>query len=519
MLIALLVVVVPGALEGKQLRGSNSRDASLGTNTLTASLVKYESVQPSGATTVSVKYESFFSRMSDAFGQLVLGFILIALSMPVLWFNEKRNAQYETLISRGEQQCREVTDGECDAKNSDWLVHAVGNTSSVMPVEDELFNVSFKTGAIKLGRCVEIYQWVQHTHEKKHTKETLGGGKETITITEYTYEKTWRSSYDDGADFKEPAGHENKVPVGMQSMSGFGGAACELVEFGNDFILSETELGQLGGGVVLNPGDNGFPEPLRCKNNTKLKFIDGKDGYHYSRDIGTADMERPEIGDVRVQFHVLKDCAITVVGLQSEGSSQQKAGFKPFRVVRRPICSCGFSEEDEKQLLRKEVEKTPEEYANEAVCGGCLGWCFCCPCNLVAMCTAALRPELHHAYLGTLSKTECFSRIKTSAAAQKWMIRLLGWVVMFIGLNCLFAPFTTFLKLFPFGVGTLLSSVGGAITGAFSFIVTLIAAMLIISLAYLVYHPCLGALSLICLAGVIVGIIAINNTMVKSHVL
>lgn len=520
MLIALLLVLPVSSLEPKFLRGSHKIDTHLfpssekNANALLAFRDYHKHIQPSGIVTVT--HESFFSRLSSSLGEIVLGFVLIAFSVPVIWLNEKRNAQYETLIGRGEQACKEIIDGEYDSKNNDSLVHAIAKTSSITAVEDPLFNVRFDSGVMKLSRCVEIYQWQEHEHEKTEETETVGGGKETKTITSYTYEKKWLSTYNNGKRFNEADGHTNKKPAGIDS--GSNEKTCELVHFGAGFSLTRAELSQLGSGTSLNTADNGFPERLICKKNEKLQFVDGNDGYLYAREGGQVDVgSESEIGDVRVQFYALKDCDVTVMGLQYMGEGQKKAAFLPFRMIQRPICACsGLSEEQEKELLRKEADKTPEEFASEAVWSG-WGWCFCCPCNLVAMCfAAAMRPEIHHAHLGSVSKTECFGRMKGAATAQKWIIRVIGWLIMFIGLWSLFAPFTRLWKVLPF-IGPFLSSFGGAITGVFSFIVTIIVAIFIISLSYLVYHPCLGMIAFGCLACVIAGVMVLSHVLTKPH--
>jgi hypothetical protein len=452
--------------------------------------------------------------MKDSLAAVLIGLILIMFSVPVLWLNEKRNAQFETLISRGEADCRDIKDGEYDPKNTNWPVHVTGRTSSVVAVEDSLFNVRFSSGVIKLSHQVEIYQWEEEEHEKTEEKETLGGGKETTKTKFYTHEKKWLSSYEDGQAFQEKEGHVNKKPPGVDPEPNGLTETCAKVEFGKGFLLQDIELVQLGHGSVLGPEVEGFPDKLTFKRNGKLQFI--RNGiYFHAREGGTANADVPEIGDVRVTFNWLKDGEVTVVGLQSDGLDG-KGCFLPFRVIRRPICSCsGLPEEQEKEMLREEAEKKPQEYANEAVWGG-LGWCFCCACNIVGMCCAAATPQLHDAYYAKVSKSECFNRAKKAQAAQKWIIRVVGWLMMFIGLDLLFSPLTTVLKVLPF-IGPFLSSVGGAITAVFSFIVTVIIAIFIISLAYLVYHPCMGMIAFTCLAGVIAGIIALTHALAKPH--
>merc|ERR1719160_327097 len=87
-----------------------------------------------------------------------------------------------------------------------------------------------------------------------------------------------------------------------------------------------------------------------------------------------------------------------------------------------------------------------------------------------------------------MSKAACLRDLSSRAAAMKWGIRLVGWLMLFIGMCSWFSPFNTLISGIPF-IGSFLSKFTGFVTGAFSFIVTVVVAILIIGLAYMAYHP------------------------------
>lgn len=457
--------------------------------------------QSPGTTTVT--NENIFQRMGNAFGGVIVGIVMIIFSVPALWLNEKRNAKYETLISRGAEECREIDADNFDQENTNWIVHVTGKTSSVRPVADEQFNVRYESGVIKLSSRVEIYQYTEVEKSETTERDTLGGGKEKTTRTWQEYPVGWHAHYDSGASFKDANYRRlNSRPQGIEA--GTFSDTCERVEFGRGFLLGAAELNQLPSGSTAKLNS----KPV-CKGNASLNFAPSGDDYYY---CGKGSSNQPEVGDVRIMFTTLEDGPTTIVGLQAEGKEPGRAGFLPYRVIRRNICPCcPISEDREKELLLAEAKKGKSDLISEEMWGGIM-WCCCCPCNIIQMCCAgAMLPELHHVWFGTLDKAACFSNIQTRAAVLKWVMRLVGWVVMFAGLCLLFGPFTTILEVIPFGIGSWLSSIGNAIVTAWSFMVTLVVATLIIAMAYSMYHPMVGIMAFCLMFLIISAIVVLVN--------
>jgi hypothetical protein len=458
-------------------------------------------------TRTTVTHTSFFSRLKNSFAQFIFGLVAIMFSFPVLWFNEKRSAKFETLISRGETKCRKIEADAYDEDNTNWPVYAVATTSSVKPIEDIQFHVRFDRGVIKLSREVEIFQWVEETKSKTEEQETLGGGKDTVTTEWKEYTRQWLTTYNDGSGFEEP-GHTNRNPEGINP--GIDSKLCDRVEFGKDFILDTTLLIQLDEDTTLTELPGGGQ--LRCKANTGLKFVlHGQ--YFCTGAQGSYDPNEPKIGDARVKFKAIKDGIVTVLALQAEADESQKPSkgcFLPYRVIQRPLCSCSFTEEQEKELNLQEATK--DDFTSEAIWGGPLGWCCCCPCNLVACACASMVPELHKVWYGKRTKEACFKDVKNEAMIMKWCLRFLGWFIMFLGLCGLFTPFTTLINIIPV-IGPWLASLGGAIVGVFSFLVTLVIAVLIIAMAYSIYHPVWGLIVFTALGGIIALILVLGHAL------
>ena len=86
-------------------------------------------------------------------------------------------------------------------------------------------------------------------------------------------------------------------------------------------------------------------------------------------------------------------------------------------------------------------------------------------------------------------------------------IRIVGWLLMFIGLNLLINPLVTLFKIFPFA-----SSIIGFLTSGLMFLVSLALSLLTIAIAWFAYRPTLS----IGLIIVICGIIYLIKSKVKS---
>lgn len=452
-----------------------------------------------GDVTVSTVHENFFERMGNAFKGFAAGLILMFFSIPVLWQNEKRNAKYEALISKGQSECRSIDADNCDEANKHWLVHVKGNTTSTKPVDNPQFNVRYESGAIRLSSSVEIYQYQEEEKSETKEKETIGGGKTTETRKWKEYTARWLASYDSGEKFEKDQ-YKNSKPDGIQP--GSNSKTCERVEYGQGFLLADAELSQLSGDSEAKV------DKLVCTKNTGMVWKHDAGWYH----SGKGDMSAPQIGDVRVHFTVLKDGPVTVVGLQTSTKEKGRGGFLPYRVIRRPACPCmSLSEEEEKERLFEQATRDKQEIVAEDMWQGIMS-CCCCACNLVQCCMGGLmRDELQHAVLGAFSKAEAFTQIRSEASVKKWIWRLVGWLMMFLGLYMTFAPFTTSLKILPFGVGSFLSSVGSGIAFVFSFMVTLLVSSLIIALAYTIYHPMYGMMILGAIGAITGGILALIN--------
>ena len=154
------------------------------------------------ATTVTTS-QSWFSRLDSSVKNVFIGFILIIVSIVLLFWNEGRAVKTEQSLKEGASAVVSVSSEEKDLTNEEKLVHFTGIARTPSVLTDTDFGVG--GNALKLRRIVEMYQWEENS--KSDTREKLGGGTETTTT--YTYDQDWFDRVIDSSSFKESETHIN----------------------------------------------------------------------------------------------------------------------------------------------------------------------------------------------------------------------------------------------------------------------------------------------------------------------
>merc|ERR1719291_1003539 len=92
----------------------------------------------------------------------------------------------------------------------------------------------------------------------------------------------------------------------------------------------------------------------------------------------------------------------------------------------------------------------------------------------------------------------------------KWGLRLLAWILLWVGFNMLFAPLEVIADIIPF-LGPYLGSGISAILTFITFLYTMAIATFIVSCAYLIYHPKIGVLYIGLTGVIIAGIVWLQS--------
>jgi len=235
--------------------------------------------------------QGFFSRLSSAFGGILVGIILILISSALLYWNEGNYVRTAAGLAEGKRSVNEIKEDKVDPSMEGKLVHLVGTSKVGTALTDESFGVTAK--AIRLRRQVHFFEWKENKESKKRKK--MGGSEETVTT--YTYEKTWVDSHQDSSDFKEK-GHTNPSPPDIQDQT---------------FASKDATIGAFKlQGPVLDDLSNFEKFPLKdvhLPSDKKMKVTN--DVLYQGKDPAS-----PAVGDVKVDFQVVNPGQLSLVAKQ-----------------------------------------------------------------------------------------------------------------------------------------------------------------------------------------------------------
>lgn len=250
-----------------------------------------------------VTSESWFGRIGSSIMGVLIGFVLLAVSVGLLFWNEGRTVKTYKMLKEGAGVVITVPSDSVDRSNDGKLVHMTGMATTTEILRDSQFPVS--SNALALRRSVKMYQWRENKSSEKRKK--LGGGEETVTT--YSYEKTWSSSLIDSSRFKKSSSHRNPGRMLFENRN----VTARNATIGAFRLTS----GQVGG--IQNY------EALTAEAGSELprtgKPIHASQGGYY---IGNNE-SAPEIGDMIITFAHVPPTDVTLVAMQRGNS------FAPYK--------------------------------------------------------------------------------------------------------------------------------------------------------------------------------------------
>mgnify|MGYP000001376373 CR=1 FL=1 len=247
---------------------------------------------------------SWFQRIGQAFAGVLVGFLLIPVSIVVLFWNEGRAIKTARGLDEGAGMVRSVSAERADPSNDGKLVYVTGMLSTGGPVADADFGV--RTSAVRLSRHVEMYVWKEETQTESRTK--LGGGEERTTT--YKYVRDWSDKPVDSGKFKEPRGHTNPSMTYQSRETLAPGTRL------GSFTIPDGMLRNFGEAKPLAVTD-AQAGALQIRINKPVVAVDGV--LYAGR-----DPSQPAVGDMKISFLQVPPQVASVV------AAQAGAGFGPY---------------------------------------------------------------------------------------------------------------------------------------------------------------------------------------------
>ena len=404
-----------------------------------------------------VSNQSWGGRLMGSVVGALAGGVLFLVAFPVLWWNEGRAVQTERSLEEGSKSVVSVEADKVESANEGKLVHVTAKATTDETPADPDFGVKAPK-SIRLVRKAEMYQYKEVAETK--TQKKLGGGEETVTT--YTYPEGWYDEFHDSSTFHDPD-FKGKNPAKMpfkgetwQAKKVTAGAYELPTELVSD-IKGGKELPVLGGTVSTDkdapknpdkddkPAAKDAPKPPE-KGGSHIKVLGDvvtadKDpakapqGEAPTAPAGFkvvdgqfykgADPNSPVIGDMRVSYEVVEPATVSVIARQSGAS------FAPYQ--------------------------------------------------------AKAGDKIEMLDMGDRDAGAMFTEAQENNKTLTWILRLVGFAMMAIGLFLVMKPLSVLGDVVPFignMVGALLAVIAGVIALALSLIT--------ISIAWLAFRPLIG---------------------------
>lgn len=390
---------------------------------------------------------NYFDRIKNSFGMAGLGIILFLVSFVLLWWNEGNSVKVYTGLKEGKSSVVEVKDKPVDKSNNEKLVYINGKATSSDKVMDPTTGV-FSKGLL-LERKVEMYQWKENV--KEESKEHVGGSEE-ITKT-YSYERVWSDQTINSSEFERKAGHENPSEMPIKS---------------EKFVDTNAKL-----------GDFKLNQPILDKINFKKEVA--PTGFSFDRSpeasvngnyIYTKTAPNPEMSDPNVERTQQAENSMSNNPPLSEASKENPSTTEfPTRTLINP-------NDPEIGTMRISYSVIPEgdisvvaKQQNE---------------NLVTYKTKA-NTNILMASAGTVSSNDMFKTAENENKTLTWILRLLGFVLMWAGLTYVLNIISIFFAFLPF-----LKDVSSFIVSIVALVSAITLSTLTIAIAWLFYRPLLS---------------------------
>ena len=429
---------------------------------------------------------------SNSFSTIVItfvfGWVLMAFSIILIWVIEKQAVKFMLIMGRCEVSTRLVEDGLPSPIHENRAICVQGRTLvkptySVESDSDTNFRVEKKNEerfVCRLRRTVEVFQWREECEKDKDGRKT------------YTYTKKWIELDIDSSSFAHSFDHRN--PKRQPAVYSVTRDASQIHLVG--FMLAPEQVIKL---VAFSPCD--IVSTSSSSSNQSMSVQKDLDtGLSYM--VYNGSVYDPQPGTLRIKYETVMDGGdVTTVGVQKGSSFRAFTNRDAHRVgpplLSRMFPSCCSNNNSRSTCSRGgDIEENSSSIENDRDGGneGCddasegpRGCCFCCAC------IAFLAPLLASGVIGDsvllveerhTTLANMFMDERNKFYMRLWLIRLVGTLLLFISFLCIFSPFSYIFSFIPL-LGSLVSNFFWLV----SLLLGITLASIVMSLAWVVYHP------------------------------
>jgi hypothetical protein len=284
--------------------------------------------------TAPAQGDGFTATLKRAPRQIAVGVVLVLATVAVGVLTETRGVERYTALDRSAETVISVGADRIDPSHEGALVHVRGGVQSTQELVDETFGV--KVAALRLVRHVEVYAWEETKREEKRKNDK--GEEETVTT--YSYTKRFQATPADSSRFKEAESHKNPEKAAFTDQD-FTAKDARL----GAFVLPSEALGKL---TKLEPVRVSQDMLARSPHATKLRELEGAAFYG-------AEVQNPQVGDLRISYQMVRPQPVSVVAKQSGGTF---VAYEPTPGVE-PVFLVQAGEVESKSMFATAKDDTP----------------------------------------------------------------------------------------------------------------------------------------------------------------
>ena len=442
-----------------------------------------------------VEKVSWAKRLGGSLKGVLAGIVLFIAGFPVLFWNESRSVATAKRLDEGAGAVVSVPADKVDAANEGKLVHVSGRAATDETLADAQFGVS--ANAIRLARKVEVYQWVEHSD----TKRVKEGDKEK-DVTTYSYTQEWCEKPVDSGRFHDrgfvnpPAAlpfSDREVLASKVALGAFTLSAADVkrisgevpFEFPVDYKVPETIAGgQFLNGTVYIPAAEAVPAPAVSAPAVPAPAV--------SAPAAAAPAATPAATNAVAEVAAATNAVAEVAAATTNAVAQAVAQAAPARAV---------AQQPKTGDIRVTFTVVPQHDISvvERQTGSTLApW------------TASDGKDISMLVNGLRTAEQMFASAKSANKTFTWIIRLIGFLLMFAGVKMVLGPFVTLVDVIPI--------LNGLVAMGVSLVAFLVAAafsLLTIAVSWIAVRPVLGV-TLLVAAGALIAWLAVRKRQAEQ---
>jgi len=400
-----------------------------------------------------VENPSWVQRLGSSFRGVVTGLLLFVAGFPILFLNEGRAVDTAKRLKEGAGAVVDVSAENVDPANEGKLVHVSGKADTKDVLSDAAFGVS--ATALRLMRTVEIYQTVEHSETKREKR-----GDKTVETTTYTYSNAWCAKPVDSSQFHDATKRAANPPAAMPFSDQDQIAANVTL---GAFTLSEKHVKRMG---EKKP----FTFPVDFKPPATVPGAQYQNGIVYVPfNMAPAAAPAPAASastGVSPLLAAAQAATTNVAAAVANAAASAIVGGRSVAVAPVP----GDVRVTFKVVLPHDVTVVERQDGDR-----------------LSPWAASDGETLSFVRDGRVPAAKIFADAQSSNVKLTWLLRIVGFFVMFFGLKKVLGPISTLVDVIPIVNGIV--DLGTSLVAG---LVSFACALLTIGVAWLFYRPLIG---------------------------